>query len=587
MCCAVRINFWCLCCTACAVIIVCRIAAGTIRFSLRMLLRCTNTYQLLLFSLQLIARRKALIEHVSAMDASDYVAERNNNLKFGASFMSHGVGSSAGVSAGGSIAHSHTHHPLRSRGRATNGSVSSVLSQSVTSLGIGPSLSRANTQGRSASMDAFAAAHAAAAAVSAASNVFPNNSGGAGTSSPNPTEERRRSKSLTPAARSKSLAQINDISQIVGAAGMAAIFNAAGLIPTPIEIQQAVSSKENSGTGARRAHSIIFQHTAVETVEEGDTSAPGWPTTSSAAAGAAKAIFDSHGDAEAFTTYEHAHSMPSLPVLHGAAADGHNTAAAQTMSALPQVVGSVTRGQSGRHRAGSFAEQSEAARIENRNAFTAMLGFDVSAPVSGGSSPVVSGKHQSKTQQQRPRSGNYNNQGEGAAGDVHWCATPPGPSPGPHASYAGDGIAYKAAISPEQINSHMADTHDGYHQQQAHRQVQRPFTANAALRHAPSMAEQLEQEARQREREAHEAHKAAQKELLRARTRQEKHRLGRTTDNEFGLPRDVFRNNQTDVSAVIGLKFLRAVSKNPGIYEDVKLKKRPASSTGRSHGQRW
>jgi hypothetical protein len=39
--------------------------------------------------------------------------------------------------------------------------------------------------------------------------------------------------------------------------------------------------------------------------------------------------------------------------------------------------------------------------------------------------------------------------------------------------------------------------------------------------------------------------------------------------------------------AVIGLKFLRAVSKNPGIYEDVKLKKRPASSTGRSHGQRW
>jgi hypothetical protein len=523
------------------------------------------------------------------MDASDYVAERNNNLKFGASFMSHGVGSSAGPSAGGSIAHGHTHHPLRSRGRATNGSVSSVLSQSMTSLGIGPSLSRANTQGRSASMDAFAAAHAAAAAASAASNVFPNNSAGAGTSSPNPTEERRRSKSLTPAARSKSLAQINDISQIVGAAGMAAIFNAAGLIPTPIEIQQAVSCKENSTSGARRAQSIIFQHTAVETVEEGDTSAPGSPTTSSAAAavGAAKAIFDSPGNAEAFTAHAHAHSMPSLPVLHGAAADGHN-AAAPTMSALPQVVGSVTRSHSGRHRAGSFAEQSEAARIENRNAFTAMLGFDVSAPISGGSSPVVSGKHQSKGQQQRPRSGNYNNQGEGAAGDVHWCATPPGPSPGLCASYAGDGIAYKAAISPEQTIPHMADTHDGYHQPQGQRQVQqRPFTANAALRHAPSMAEQLEQEARQREREAHEAHKAAQKELLRARTRQEKHRLGRTTDNEFGLPQDVFRNNQTDVSAVIGLKFLRAVSKNPGIYEDVKLKKRPASSTGRSHGQRW
>jgi hypothetical protein len=522
------------------------------------------------------------------MDASDYVAERNNNLKFGASFMSHGVGSSAGVSAGGSIAHSHTHHPLRSRGRATNGSVSSVLSQSMTSLGIGPSLSRANTQGRSASMDAFAAAHAAAAAVSAASNVFPNNSGGAGTSSPNPTEERRRSKSLTPAARSKSLAQINDISQIVGAAGMAAIFNAAGLIPTPIEIQQAVSSKENSTSGARRSQSIIFQHTAVETVEEGDTSAPGSPTTSSAAAavGAARAFFDSPGNAEAFTTHEHAHSMSSLPTLQNAAAGGYN-AAAQTMSALPQVVGSVTRGQSGRHRAGSFAVQSEAARIENRNAFTAMLGFDVSAPVSGGSSPIVSGKHQSKGQQQRPRSGNYHNQAEGAAGEVHWCATPPGPSPGLYASCAGDGIAYKAAISPEQANSHMADTHYGYHQLQGQRQVQqRPFTANAALRHAPSMAEQLEQEARQREREAHEAHKAAQKELLRARTRQEKHRLGRTIDNEFGLPRDVFRNNQTDVSAVIGLKFLRAVSKNPGIYEDVKLKKRPASSTGRSHGQR-
>jgi hypothetical protein len=559
-----------------------------IRLSLRLVLRCTNTYQLLLCSIQLNARRKALIEHVSAMDASDYVAERNNNLKFGASFMSHGVGSSAGASAGGSIAHSHTHHPLRSRGRATNGSVSSVLSQSMTSLGIGPSLSRANTQGRSASMDAFAAAHAAAAAVSAASNVFPNNSGGAGTSSPNPTEERRRSKSLTPAARSKSLAQINDISQIVGAAGMAAIFNAAGLIPTPIEIQQAVSCKENGTTGARRSQSIIFQHTAVETVEEGDTSAPGSPTTSSAAAavGAARAFFDSHADAEAFTAHEHAHSMPSLPTLQYAAAGGYN-AAAQTMSALPQVVGSVTRGQSGRHRAGSFAEQSEAARIENRNAFTAMLGFDVSAPTSAGSSPIVSGKHQSKGQQQRPRSGNYNSQSEGVTGDVHWCATPPGPSPGLYASYAGDGIAYKAAVSPEQTHPHMADTHDGYHQQQGQRPMQRPFTANAALRHAPSMAEQLEQEARQREREAHEAHKAAQKELLRARTRQEKHRLGRTTDNEFGLPRDVFRNNQTDVSAVIGLKFLRAVSKNPGIYEDVKLKKRPASSTGRSHGQRW
>jgi hypothetical protein len=582
----VRINSWCLWCTA---FYGCDLQFGNLVIASYAFAVFTTAFTDF-YSLQLIARRKALIEHVSAMDASDYVAERNNNLKFGASFMSHGVGSSAGVSAGGSIAHGHTHHPLRSRGRATNGSVSSVLSQSMTSLGIGPSLSRANTQGRSASMDAFAAAHAAAAAVSAAANVFPNNSGGAGTSSPNPTEERRRSKSLTPAARSKSLAQINDISQIVGAAGMAAIFNAAGLIPTPIEIQQAVSSKENSASGARRTHSIIFQHTAVETVEEGDTSVPGSPTTSSAAAagGAMRAVSDSHGDGEAFTTHEHTHSMPSpsLPSIGNAAAGGYN-AAAQTMSALPQVVGSVTRSQSGRHRAGSFAEQSEAARMENRNAFTAMLGFDVTAPGSGGSSPIVSGKHPSKGQQQRPRSGTYNNkQGEGVAGEVHWCATPPGPSPGRHASYAGDGIAYKAAISPEQANPHMADTHDGYHQP-GQRQVQRPFTANAALRHAPSMAEQLEQEARQREREAHEAHKAAQKELLRARTRQERHRLGRTTDNEFGLPQDVFRNNQTDVSAVIGLKFLRAVSKNPGIYEDVKLKKRPASSTGRSHGQRW
>jgi hypothetical protein len=94
------------------------------------------------------------------------------------------------------------------------------------------------------------------------------------------------------------------------------------------------------------------------------------------------------------------------------------------------------------------------------------------------------------------------------------------------------------------------------------------------------MAEQLAKEAAERERAMHEAHKAAQKELIRAHTLHEKKRLCRSASNEFGLPKDVFRQPQGDVSAVIGLKFLRAVSKNPGIYEDVKLKKRPSSSGG-------
>jgi hypothetical protein len=137
--------------------------------------------------------------------------------------------------------------------------------------------------------------------------------------------------------------------------------------------------------------------------------------------------------------------------------------------------------------------------------------------------------------------------------------------------------------------------------------VQRPYTADAALRAAPSLhhghhhggahraeqgsskslQEQMEREAewaKQRQKEEHEAHKAAKKAFLQAETKEEKRRLGRSTTNEFGLPRDVFRGTHGDISAKIGLKFLRAVSKNPSIYEDVQAKKRPSSSSSARSG---
>jgi hypothetical protein len=133
--------------------------------------------------------------------------------------------------------------------------------------------------------------------------------------------------------------------------------------------------------------------------------------------------------------------------------------------------------------------------------------------------------------------------------------------------------------------------------------VQRPYTADAALRAAPSLhhsqshraeqsssklqQEQAEREAeweKQRQKEEHEAHKAAKKAFLQAETKEERRRLGRSTTNEFGLPRDVFRETHGDISAKIGLKFLRAVSKNPSIYEDVQAKKRPSSSSGARGG---
>jgi hypothetical protein len=59
--------------------------------------------------------------------------------------------------------------------------------------------------------------------------------------------------------------------------------------------------------------------------------------------------------------------------------------------------------------------------------------------------------------------------------------------------------------------------------------------------------------------------------------------LIRKPGREFGLPADVFENPHDKVSLKVGLKFLKAMASKPGLYDDVKVKKRkkglPPTST--------
>ena len=50
--------------------------------------------------------------------------------------------------------------------------------------------------------------------------------------------------------------------------------------------------------------------------------------------------------------------------------------------------------------------------------------------------------------------------------------------------------------------------------------------------------------------------------------------LGKTTDRNCGLPRDVFQSFESDVTVKTSVKFLRASSSSPAIYGDVKTVKR-------------
>jgi hypothetical protein len=247
------------------------------------------------------------------------------------------------------------------------------------------------------------------------------------------------------------------------------------------------------------------------------------------------------------------------------------------MSSLPGIGGGGNSpGKSGKSGRLSILQQETAARIEARNQFATYLGFDIddspsptSSQPTSPKSPVGSAKITNANRSQRPSTA------------------------GAYIAPSGLGIAYEDEAS-------LAESGNDTFSIPQHA-VQRPYTADAALRAAPSLhhsqrgqqsSAKLQEEQAQREaerekerlKEEHEAHKAAKKAFLQAEIKEEKRRLGRSTTNEFGLPRDVFRETHGDISAKIGLKFLRAVSKNPSIYEDVHAKKRPSSSSGARSG---
>ena len=391
----------------------------------------------------MIARRKMLIEHVSSIEAIEHneKAPHAASIKFGSAI------------------------PSKLRPKCTN-SFSSVVSS------------------------ATHAARAGAGNRPALGSSENNAAGGGGASA----EEHRRSKSLAAQGRSKSLERINDISQLVGASGMAAIFSAAGLIPgSPI------SSPPKGSPPKARSKSMIFVHTEVH--GEG-----GEENTSGVAPGPGGGM---------------------LAAMH------HQS---QSMSKLPFVTRSLSPGCSAKKSVNTF-EQHE--RLETQSNAISNFGFEAPHNQESGLLTIAhSGSV--KFGSARPASARITSQQEFTESGSSAAATPA---------------------------------------------TQRPFTANAALRAPPAAAMTQEQHEAELELAQHEARKAAQKENLRAQTLREKRRLCRSAGNEYGLPRDVFRHTHADVSAKIGLKFLRAVSRNPSIYDGVDVtKKRPSTSGGHRHG---
>jgi hypothetical protein len=114
-------------------------------------------------------------------------------------------------------------------------------------------------------------------------------------------------------------------------------------------------------------------------------------------------------------------------------------------------------------------------------------------------------------------------------------------------------------------------------------QQQRPYTANAAVR-ASSAQQQQRQEAEERERLEQEEEQQRRRRHAAAKAAKQKHaaeveqRLGRSQDNDFGLPKDLFTGVHGEVGSRIGLKFLRAMSANPSMYDGVRVTKKRASS---------
>eukprot|EP00600_Ochromonadales_sp_CCMP1393_P014448 CAMPEP_0174996962 /NCGR_PEP_ID=MMETSP0005-20121125/690_1 /TAXON_ID=420556 /ORGANISM="Ochromonas sp., Strain CCMP1393" /LENGTH=1016 /DNA_ID=CAMNT_0016251437 /DNA_START=254 /DNA_END=3301 /DNA_ORIENTATION=+ len=108
-------------------------------------------------------------------------------------------------------------------------------------------------------------------------------------------------------------------------------------------------------------------------------------------------------------------------------------------------------------------------------------------------------------------------------------------------------------------------------------QQNRPLTANAALRPTPAELFDSEME------------KKALKQRKREAARQHKKALSKTPDRDYGLPRDMFDDLHGDVNTKIGLKFLRAMSNKPGMYDNIGVtkKNKPMSADRARRHIKW
>lgn len=371
------------------------------------------------------------------------------------------------------------------------------------------------------------------------------------------SEDRRRSKSIK---RSMSISEINDISQLVGAAGMIAIFNAAGMTPPHpghSHVQggsgRRFSTAQSIGVGDRPGpHApadMIFQHTEVDWDE------------------APSPLEKANADHQPFRTMENSHQTQSLPQLGVDSPTTHYRKDSNT---------GTTSSASHKHRSNSVKS-----RMDGANSFAAYLGF----PQPSSKEKFAFGSPSIEEERARPQSaGPYDtltSTGSLAGAGIACQEEEPMSSTSMcHATYH----ATPQKHSPQKHTHHQAHEHGhGQGHEKGHTSsAQRPHTANAAVRPSGPTHEELEEMERKEAARRHEAHKARRREELHAQAMKDKRRLCRSANNAFGLPKDVFHGVKDDVDSKIGLKFLRAMSSNPSIYDDVQVKKRASSSYGRT-----
>ena len=63
--------------------------------------------------------------------------------------------------------------------------------------------------------------------------------------------------------------------------------------------------------------------------------------------------------------------------------------------------------------------------------------------------------------------------------------------------------------------------------------------------------------------------------------------LMKSRNNKFGLPIDVFENQQHDVSLAIGMKFLRTMSSNPKIYDGIQVVKKNKKNSNKNNNDSY